>query len=210
MTPIFRYLKEKCAAFCADDRGVVTVEFVIVFPVFFGFFLMTVESGMFQVRQVVLDRGVDMAIRDIRIGRITNPAPNAAVPTAFRALVLNRICEAAAILPNCLEQTQLEMIRLDPRDWDDADIPTDVECIDRSVLVQPSITFTSGASNELVYLRACIRIDPFFPTTGLGKAIVDGTAGNAAAGGSVGLVSTGFFAVEPTNAAAGGPSGAGT
>jgi hypothetical protein len=162
---------------------------------------MTVESGLFQVRQVVLDRGVDVAIRDIRIGRITNPDPNAAVPTTFRALVLNRICEAAGILPNCLDQTQIEMIRLDPRDWDDDNIPTDVECIDRSVMVQPTITFTNGASNELVFLRACIRIDPFFPTTGLGKAIISATAGNDAAEGSVGLVSAGFFAVEPTNAA---------
>ena len=207
MNLFFRHLKDKCAAFCADESGVVTVEFVIVFPIFFGFFLMTVESGMFQVRQVVLDRGVDVAIRDIRIGRITNPNPSAAVPTAFRALVLNRICEVAAILPYCLAQTQLEMIRLDPRDWDDADIPAGVECIDRSVVVQPTITFTNGASNELVFLRACIRIDPFFPTTGLGKAIIRATDGNDAAGGSVGLVSIGFFAVEPTNATA---SAAGT
>lgn len=199
MNLFFHHLKEKCAEFCADESGVVTVEFVIVFPVFFGFFLMTFESGLFQVRQVVLDRGVEVAIRDVRIGRISNPDPNAAVPTAFRALVLDRICEVAAVLPNCLEQTQLEMIRLDPRNWNDADIPTDVECIDRSVAVQPTISFTNGASNDLVYLRACIRIDPFFPTTGLGKAIIRATDGNDAAGGSVALVSAGFFAVEPTN-----------
>jgi hypothetical protein len=199
MIPFFRHLKEKCGAFYADERGVVTVEFVIVFPVFFSFFLMAVESGMFQVRQVVLDRGVEVAIRDVRIGRITNPAPDALVPTAFRALVLNRICEAAAILPKCLEQTQLEMIILDPRDWDDADIPADIECIDRSVPVQPTITFTNGESNDLVFLRACIRIDPFFPTTGLGKAVIEGAAGDDAADGSMGLVSVGFFAVEPTN-----------
>ena len=196
MSGLLCYLKEQFAAFRADETGVVTVEFVIVFPVFFTFFLMSVESGMMQVRQVVLDRGVDVALRDVRVGRIVNPEPNAPVPTAFRALVLDRICDAAAILPKCLEQTQIEMIRLDPRNWNDADIPSDIECINRSVAVQPTVTFTNGASNELVFLRACIRIDPFFPTTGLGKVIVQDN-NNDAAKGSVALVSVGFFAVEP-------------
>ena len=204
MNVILRLLKEKYASFCADESGVVTVEFVIIFPVFFTFFLMSVESGMMQVRQVVLDRGVEVAVRDIRVGHISNPDVDDPTSAAFRALVLDRLCVAAAVLPNCRDQTQIEMIRVDPRAWDDSDIPTEVECVDRSVVVQPSVTFTSGDGNELVFLRACIRVDPFFPTTGLGKAIVSQTSGNDVSGSSVALVSLGFFAVEPIPTGGGG------
>jgi hypothetical protein len=168
-----------------NEDGVVTVEFVIVFPVFMTFFLMTYESGMISLRHFALERAVDVAVRDVRIGAIANPTRN-----NLRA----RICAAAQLLPDCENQLQLEMIRRDPRNW--VDVPGQVQCIDRGASVQPVVTFTNGGNNELIFLRACIRLDPVLPTSLLGRTIVEANT-SSAAGGSYALVATTAFVVEP-------------
>lgn len=173
-------------AFHYCERGTASLEFVIVFPVFFTFFLMTYESGMVSMRHVMLERGVDIAVREVRIGAMIEPT---------RVKLIKRICEEATIIPNCESQLQLEMIRRNPRSF--ADVPTKIQCINRSLATQPTVEFvTDGTNNELLILRACVRIDPVLPTTGLGKAIVDNNSG-AEAGGSYALVSTAAYVIEP-------------
>lgn len=171
--------------FWAAEDGVVTVEFVIVFPIFFMFFLMTIELGMTSVQHVMLERGVDLAVRDVRIGRMANPT---------RDNLRERICDIAAIIPDCINQLELEMVRRNPRNW--ATISPAVRCIDRDADVQPVVEFTNGNNNELLILRACARIDPFMPTTGLGKTIAESND-NPAAQGSYALSSTAAFVIEP-------------
>lgn len=171
------------------EAGTASLEFVIVFPIFFGFFLMTFESGMVNAQHVMLERGVDIAIRDVRIGRIATPTPD-----RLRA----RICETALIIPDCEAQLQVEMVMRDPRAW--VDVPTRVRCIDRSLSVQPVVTFTNGDNNDMMVLKACVRIDPLLPTTGLGKVIVDNNSTDAAAG-SLALVAYSAFVIEPFKSA---------
>ena len=128
---------------------------------------------------------MDVVVRDVRIGAIPNPTRN-----TLRA----NICDVARLLPDCENQLQLEMIRRDLRNW--VDVPDTVQCIDRGAEVQPVVEFTSGGNNELIFLRACVRLDPVLPTSLLGRTIVDANA-NSAAGGSYALVSTTAFVVEP-------------
>ena len=173
-------------AFADDESGVVTAEFMIVFPIFFGFFLMTYEQGMISLRNVMLERGVDMAVREVRIG---------AMPEPTGPLLKTAICGYALILPDCEDQIELEMVVRDVRNW--VDIPARVRCIDRRVTTQASVDFVNGGNNKLVFLRACIRLDPMMPTTGIGRAIVDAADGNDAAGGSYALVASAAFVVEP-------------
>jgi Flp pilus assembly protein TadG len=168
---------------CED--GVVTVEFVIIFPVFMLLFLMTFESGMISLRHFALERAIDLAVRDVRIGAIATPT---------RDRLRARICASAGILPNCVSQLQIEMVRRNLRNW--TDVPTTVQCIDRGASVQPVVEFTNGRNNELIFLRACIRLNPVMPTTGLGRAIVENND-NTAAGRSYALISTSAFVVEP-------------
>lgn len=194
-------LKSTFRQFAACERGTASLEFVLVFPIFFAFFLMTFESGMVSLRHVMLERGVDVAVREVRIGVLDNPT---------RIELRDRICEIARIIPDCGNQLQLEMMVRDPRNF--ATIAASVPCIDRSVSVQPVVQFTNGAHNQLVVLRACVRLDPFMPTTGLGKAVVDNTTPEAA--GSYALVSTAAFVIEPPidtgSGGSGGGSGGGT
>ena len=184
MTSALR-LRDLLRRFHANEDGVVTVEFVIIFPVFMTFFLMTYESGMISLRHFALERAVDVVVRDVRIGAIPNPTRNT---------LLANICDVARLLPDCENQLQLEMIRRDLRNW--VDVPDTVQCIDRGAEVQPVVEFTSGGNNELIFLRACVRLDPVLPTSLLGRTIVDANA-NSAAGGSYALVSTTAFVVEP-------------
>lgn len=184
MTSALR-LRDLLRRFHTNEDGVVTVEFVIIFPVFMTFFLMTYESGMISLRHFALERAVDVVVRDVRIGAIPNPTRN-----TLRA----NICDVARLLPDCENQLQLEMIRRDLRNW--VDVPDTVQCIDRGAEVQPVVEFTSGGNNELIFLRACVRLDPVLPTSLLGRTIVDANA-NSAAAGSYALVSTTAFVVEP-------------
>lgn len=180
-----RHIETMLRRFKDCENGVVTVEFVIIFPVFFAFFLMTFESGMVSLRHFALERAVDVAVRDVRIG---------AIPVPSQDSLRTRICSYAGLLPDCENQLQIEMIRRDLRNW--VNVPTEVRCIDRGAAVQPVVNFTTINNNELIFLRACIRLDPVMPTTGLGRTIVEANSGSAA-GGSYALVTTTAFVVEP-------------
>ncbi|PRY79770.1 Flp pilus assembly protein TadG [Yoonia maritima] len=168
----------------SDESGVVTVEFVIIFPIFFGFFMMTIESGIIAIRDVMLERGLDVTIRDIRIGTLMDPD----APTLRK-----NICNAARLIPDCENQLQIAMYVKDPESW--TPLPNDVNCIDRSVSNRPATDFTHGDGNQLVVVRACARVNVFFPTSGIGKAIVEN--GSAASGNSYALVATSSYVVEP-------------
>ncbi len=172
--------------FRKEDDGVVTLEFMIVFPVFFFFFLMTVENGIIQLQHVMLERGVDVTVREIRIGRMTD---------LTRGDLKEAICDAAGVIADCEAQMDIEMLENDLRAW--SVIDTAATCVDRGAAPIPDdLTVPTGGNNALMFIRVCVRIDPLMPTTGLGKTIVEANSGSAAAG-SHALVSTAAFVIEP-------------
>lgn len=183
--PMTTLISGMCRRFARDERGTASLEFVLIFPIFFGFFLMTYESGMISARHVMLERGVDIAVRDIRIGVIDAPT---------RAQLRTRICDVALIIPDCERQLELELIRRDPASW--VNVSNQVLCVDRGDIDKDNGALASTGNNQLMIIRACVRINPALPTTGIGKAIVDNNSGSAA-GGSYALVSTAAFVVEP-------------
>jgi hypothetical protein len=188
-------MKDLIQRFLKDDGGTASIEIVLVFPVFFGFFLMTYESGIYSSRQVMLEHGVDVTVRNVRIGRIDE------IDTLeLRRELREGICESARILPDCMNQLEVELIQRDPRvNW----VPLDnnIRCVDRGDLANPNLgTFDGTANNELMFLRACIRIDPFLPSSNLGKAFINANDGDTAAGDSYALIATGAFVVEPFRA----------
>lgn len=190
-------MKDFFARFLKDDDGTASLEFVLVFPVFFGFFLMTYESGVLSARQVMLEHGVDTTIRKVRVGLL--PLPD-------RDTLRENICDAAAILPDCMEQLEIELIQRDARNW--AALDNEIRCIDRGEVDQEDVTVNPTANNLLMFLRACIRVDPFLPSSNLGKAIVANNS-DSASGGSYALVTTAAFVVEPFRSIASQNAGAG-
>jgi len=167
--------------FARSQSGSATIEFAITFPVLITLMLSGIELGFVSLQHAMLERAMDITVRDIRLG--TGSVPQ-------HADIIDLICERAGFISNCDTTLRLEMIQVDPRNWTDIDATPD--CIDRSVEVSPVRNFVNGQENELVILRACAMIDPVFPTTGLGQSLSDGGTD-----GQFALVATSAFVQEP-------------
>lgn len=162
-----------------SEDGSATIEFVLLFPAFIALFLATFELGMTMMRQVMLDRALDLAVRDVRVGTL-DPVTHDDLKRA--------ICARAQMIPDCANQVRLEMLRVDPRNW--RGVADEADCVDRADRSRPARTFVPGVSNQLVVVRACALFDPYFPTTGLGAELAEGR-------GFYALLSSSAFVVEP-------------
>lgn len=139
--------------FISDAGGAATIEFVTIFPFLMYFFFCLGEIGTLMARQVMIDRGVDMAIRDLRLGLrpgITHDE--------FKA----RICEGAFLLSSCEDVLRLEVTPL--ADLAGSNYPNQaVRCVNRNEEIQPAVSFDPGGREEIVVVRACLIADPIFP-----------------------------------------------
>ena len=85
---------------------------------------------------------------------------------------------------------ETRLVQVDPRNW--TGISQEATCTDKSEEVAPVTVFKNDAGdNALMILRACAKIDPVFPTAGLGKNLVKDGAGQFA------LVAVSAFVQEP-------------
>ncbi len=164
-----------------DEDGSSTIEFVLLFPFVFGLFLATFELGMLLTRQVMLDRGIDLAIRQVRLGLVQEVTHD---------VLKTMICRTATMIPDCANQLKLEMIPVDPRSW--RTLRPDVDCVDRGEKAEAVRDFHAGLSNELMVLRACALIDPYFPSNVLGFPNISSADGKPFA-----VTSTTTFVIEP-------------
>lgn len=169
--------------FRREEKGQMIVEFALVIPLVFTIFLTSVEMGIYSMRQMFLDRGMDMAVRNVRLNTGANYS---------HAQVKTMICSFAGFIDNCNEQLQLEMRPVDLRAFQTLDWAPD--CSDASQPVQPVRTFVSGAQHEMMLLRACYKFEPIFPTSGLGYEF----ATHADGAGMAKMLSISAFVQEPS------------
>ncbi len=149
-----------------DCAGNATIEFVILFPFLMYMILSIAEAGALMARSVMLDRGVELAMRDLRLGRS---------PGITHEQLKAKICDGAFLLGDCLRSVQLELLPL-PRA--DSFLTTAASCVDRTGRIEPVITFDPGARDEIMLVRACVVVDPIFPGIGLGAMLpVDPSGG---------------------------------
>ena len=165
--------------FQRNEDGSSSIEFIIVFPVIMWFVLTTFEMGLIATRMVMLEHGLDMAAREIRLG-------SSAVATHDG--LKRSVCRHAQVLNNCERDLILEVVQMDLN----SDYPqNEPNCIDRTGEIEPTISFTPGGRSRIMFVRACVIIDPLFPshniTLGLPR---DGTGG-------LQLVSYAAFMNEP-------------
>lgn len=173
-------LRRSFARLWQNEEGSATVEFAIIFPFFISLFLSSVEMGMITLRHAMLERGLDMAVRDIRLS--TGAAPQ-------HDKIKDDVCDYAGLIPNCSTSLRLEMVQVDLRNA--VSLPKKVDCTDASKPVEPVRSFVNGQENDMMILRACVKFDPIFPTSGLGKQLKTDGAGQAA------LVAVAAFVQEP-------------
>ena len=167
--------------FARKENGSLVVEFALGVPLIFTIFMTSVEMGVYSTRQMWLDRGLDVTIRQVRL--------STGDPDSHDELK-DMICEQAGFLPQCDTTLWLEMIPVDIRNF--SGFGATADCVDISEPVTPLRQFVNGAEHQLMLLRACYRFEPVFPTTGLGKEFAkDGS-------GRVNMISYSAFVQEPS------------
>lgn len=143
------------------EDGTATLDFVMMVPIFVGLFVSSFELSIIMTRQMMLERGLDLAVRDLRLGTWPNVSTD---------ILKTEICDSTiGLLSNCESQLMLEMVPVPTATWTTPN--PDATCVDRSTNVQPVVSFDAGTENEMVIIRACVMIDPFFPGTGLALSL---------------------------------------
>lgn len=142
------------------ESGAASVELVIVFPIFFTIFVSAFELGMMNLRAVMLERATDITVRAIRV--------NQGADLSYED-VRDAVCELSFMIPNCNQVVKIEMTPVDKTVW--GTMPRQVDCIDRTENIAPVVSFENGIENELMLVRVCAVIDPFFPTVGIGRSM---------------------------------------
>lgn len=167
--------------FVRDEAGSVnTISFAIWTPILLLTLATALEVGIYTARATILERGMDLATRDVRINTGSTPS---------HADLKQTICDNASIIPDCTNNLRLEMMSRDLRAW--TAIPSTPDCTDRALDVAPLREFEPGTENELMFLRACAKVEPIFPTTWLTSALYTDTAGDFA------IVAVSAFVQEP-------------
>jgi len=169
--------------FKRGEDGNMTIEFVIMTPLIFTIFITAMELGVFSMRQMWLDRGLDIAMRQVRLNTASIPSHTALKQT---------ICANAGFLPDCMNSVKIEMKITDPRNF--VALDGDFDCIDKALSIESNEelrNYQSGKEHDLMLIRACLKFDPVFPTTGLGYRFAkDGS-------GQVIMTSKSAFVQEP-------------
>jgi hypothetical protein len=158
----------RLASFWSDTSGNATMEFVVLFPFLIYMLFSIAEAGVLMTRTVMLDRGLDLAVRDLRLGLTSGVTHD---------IIKQQICAGAFLLSGCEEAVLLELSPLP----DLTSFPAGAaNCVDRTETVEPIITFTPGGRSEIMFVRTCLIVDPVFPGTGLGAMLpVDASGGYA-------------------------------
>lgn len=166
--------------FWRRQSGSASLEFVILFPAFMTFFLMCVETGVLLIRGAMLNHGVDVAMRELRLGTL-NPMTHDGLRSS--------ICENSAIIPNCEAVLLVELRPIDTTTW--SPLTNSATCVDRSEPIQPVLDFVPGTKNDMMLVRVCAVFDPFFPTGALASTMkLDDT-------GAYAIITTSAYVNEP-------------
>jgi hypothetical protein len=164
-----RFIARLRRGFARDETGSATPEFVLVAPFLIGFVIFSVELGLVTMQGAMLERGLDIAVREIRLGTGTAPQHDD---------IKNAICDNALVVTNCREKLRLEMVPTDLRNLTTLD-PTP-DCTDAAEPAKPLRAFIPGAQNQFMLLRACLKYKPIFPQELLGSALQTDSSGDAA------------------------------
>lgn len=167
--------------FRRSERGTATVEFVIAVPLVLAFLLSAIDYGVVMLRQVFLDRSVDLAVRQVRLGNV-----NATSFEGFRTMV----CDNTFLIADCENAIAIELRPIDTSTW--ANLTTPAQCVNREADIAPTLAFDPQPGTEtLMLIRVCVVADPFIELTGMVLGLDEDPSGGYL------LVSRAAFANEP-------------
>ncbi|MEM9763937.1 MAG: TadE/TadG family type IV pilus assembly protein [Pseudomonadota bacterium] len=175
-------MMKNALSFLRDDRGAASLEFAAVFPLLAAILGAYLEMGWLMTKQMMLDRGLDVTMRQIRV---------ASAGVVNHDTIKDAVCANAYIMIDCGTSLKIQLIPYDdatPADFNGAD------CYDREAEVNLASSFadSGGSRDELMFVRACVLVDFLMPGAGLGFYFTQETPSNGYA-----LVSYSAFKNEP-------------
>jgi len=173
-------LKLRLARAAREEDGTATIPFLLFLPFFMMLVISSLEMGVLMMRHVMLERGLDLSVRDLRLGTFTGDYED------FK----RNICNRAGVIPDCMNVLVVELRPVSTVTWEP--LASGAICIDRANPLAPlGNPFDEGAGDQLMLVRACAKFDPIVPTTGIGFQLPKDNTGAYA------LVSTTAFVNEP-------------
>jgi Flp pilus assembly protein TadG len=165
------------------EDAATTVEFVVLFPIVLLVFFIAAENVVVNLKTTILDRALDLTVRELRLGLIESPTQ-----TSIKTLVCQRMGSPAG----CSSDLVLEMTVGSFSSSGNVVLPSPTTaCNNNSVSINPVVAFISGGSNDLVFVRACYTVDVTMPMT------VGPVSASDAMGTEHRLISTAVFMNEP-------------
>jgi Flp pilus assembly pilin Flp len=161
---------QKLRNFLCHESGSASIEFVLIFPIFFGILVSAIDVGMITYRSAMLERGVDITVRDIRLSTGAIISHND---------LREDICDNISVIPDCLNSLKIEMQQVDPRAWH-TPLSDTVVCTNKAEEIQPVTTFQNGLDNELMVLRVCVKLKTMFTSVGISQYVSRDEAGEIA------------------------------
>ena len=151
--------------FRTNDSGSASVEFVVLFPFFMATVFAGIEGGWMMTRFMMVERGVDVAMREVRLGVLKNPS--------YETL-RDRICDVVTVVDNCNQNLVLttEIVRADET------VSTEpAPCFDRTASqdelddFNPADGHNTGSSSQIVVIKICAIVDPLLRNYGLSNLL---------------------------------------
>lgn len=184
--------------FLADERATATIEFVFIIPIVMTIFMASFESSMYMVRHVMLERSVDIVVRDIRLGRLDYMST---MSQAQQHKILKElVCSRSALVESvagCIDSLRIWLQPINTASF--AMVAPPRSCVDRTATIDPAdpgpptTEFALGSDNEIMLMRVCLKEEPMFPTTVVGAGLIADGEND----GSYALMTTTVFVNEP-------------
>lgn len=151
-------------AFRRED-GNASIEFALVIPVFMTIFTASFESGFAMLRLNLLQHGLDVTMRELRLGRMEDPT---------QAKIKQMICDNMTMVDDCVSNLLVEITPI--TNWV---LPTsNTICRDLQTTIVPVVQLNIGQQNQLMLVRACLVQNMIFPTSGLALSLPENHDGD--------------------------------
>lgn len=158
-------LRLRAGQFRAAESGAAAVSYVVMLPVVFGLFLLTLDSGFTAMRSALLDRAVDITARSIRSGTIktvnADPLLVTISPTPTIAEIKADLCSRLKFFKDCDTQLKVQLVAVSRSDF--ATPARTIACTDQGTSLVPVRAFVADQTNPLAVLRACMDVRTFTP-----------------------------------------------
>lgn len=168
------------------EDGGPTIAFVILFMPFMFLAILGFEMGLLMTRHAMLERGLDMAIREIRLNTGAE---------VDETIMKRKICNSAGILPDCMNNVRLEMRPIDffqSGNQSNNSIPRRASCVNVNDPFEVPRNFQNGAANQVMVVRACGIFSPM-----LAQSVPFAGSDTGTRDGHYRLVATSAFVMEP-------------